>query len=116
MIFFGILSEIVVFAGKLFANIAGLAEGKTTFLLTSNRERKRDNITNSLALAVDGEVVKQSSNICVLGVTFSKDLTWSSHLHGSPDMANKGLIKSLSGILGVVSNMKKPSEMEVAPL
>ena len=30
---FGILSEIVVFAGKLFANIAGLAEGKTTLVV-----------------------------------------------------------------------------------
>ena len=30
---FGILSEIVVFAGKLFANIAGLSEGKTTLVI-----------------------------------------------------------------------------------
>ena len=30
---FGILSEIVVFAGKLFANIAGLSEGKTTLVV-----------------------------------------------------------------------------------
>ena len=95
----------------LHSNKLALAEGKTTLILTSNRERKRDNITNSLALAVDGEVVKQSSNICVLGVTFSKDLTWSSHLQGSSDTANKGLIKSLSSILGVVSNMKNcPAE------
>jgi hypothetical protein len=27
------LSEIVVFAGKLFANIAGLSEGKTTLVI-----------------------------------------------------------------------------------
>ena len=30
---FGILSEIVVFAGKLFANIAGLSEGKSTLVV-----------------------------------------------------------------------------------
>ena len=95
----------------LHSNKLALAEDKTTFLLTNNRERKRDNLTDCLALVVDGEVIKQSPTICVLGITFSRDLTWTAHLHGSSDPANKGLIKSLSNIIGVVANMKNcPAE------
>jgi hypothetical protein len=91
----------------LHANKLCLAEGKSTLILTSNKERRRDHLTESLALTMDGEIIKQSSHIKVLGCIFSRDLTWSAHLHGTQDKeSEKGLIRSLSNILGAVSSMQ----------
>ena len=81
-----------------------LAEGKTTFLLTCNKERKRDALTESLGLVMDGVAIKQSSVIRILGVLFNRDLTWTNHIHGVPeDPTETGLLQALSNTLGAVS-------------
>ena len=90
----------------LHANSLCLADGKTTFILTCNKERKRDALTESLGLVMDGHAIKQSKTIRVLGVLFNRDLTWSSHLHGNPDdPTEKGLLKALSGSLAAVARL-----------
>ena len=88
------------------ANQICLAEDKTTLMLSSNKERKRDELTKNLAVTMDGKIIRQSSVIKVLGVLFSEDLTFSSHIHGDGG-DEKGLISSLSGILGSMKRFSK---------
>ena len=91
----------------LCANELALAETKTTLLLATNKEKQRDVITNSLGLVMGGKAIKQSNSIVLLGVTLHKDLTFGAHIHGVNDEpADKGLLKKLSGLLGVVSRIQ----------
>ena len=87
------------------ANQICLAEDKTTLLLTSNKEKKRDELIKSLAISMDGKIIKQSRVIKVLGVLLREDLTFSSHIHGDGD--HKGLIQSLRGTLGCMRRFSK---------
>ena len=87
------------------ANLICLAEDKTTLLLSTNKEKKRDELTRSLAITMDGKTIKQSRVIKVLGVLFSENLTFTEHIHGYGD--EKGLISSLSGILGSMRRFTK---------
>ena len=91
----------------LHSNKLCLADGKSTLLLATNKEKHRDDQTENLTITLDGDTIKQSPHIKVLGCIFSKNLSWSEHLHGpKDDPSEKGLIRSLSNILGVVSSMQ----------
>ena len=54
---------------------------------------------------MDGRIIKQSKTIKVLGILFNEDLTFLTHIHGDGD--EKGLISSLSGILGCMKRFTK---------
>ena len=87
------------------ANLICLAEDKTTLILCSNKEKKRDELTKNLAITMDGRIIKQSKVIKVLGILFNEDLTFSTHIHG--DGEEKGLIRALSAILGCMKRFTK---------
>ena len=98
-------------AGKitqwLINNKLMLAKDKTQFMLATNKEKKRSAAVEDITIVVAGQRVRQSSEMKLLGVVFSKDLTFSSHLHGTQgDNPEKGLIKSLSSILGIIRSIK----------
>ena len=84
-----------------------IAKDKTQFMLTTNKEKKRSEAVEDISIEVAGQRVQQSSDLKLLGIVFNKHLTFSSHLHGTQgDNPEKGLIKSLASILGIIRSIK----------
>ena len=73
----------------------------------TNKEKKRSTAVEDISIVVAGQQVQQSAELKLLGIWFNKHLTFSTHLHGSSgENPEKGLLKSLSSILGIIRSIK----------
>ena len=91
----------------LISNRLCIAKDKTSFMLATNREKPRTQEVEMITIKVAGQIVKQCQHLKLLGIIFQRDLTFSCHLHGTQgENPEKGLIKSLSQIIGLIRSMK----------
>ena len=83
-----------------------LSPEKTELMLAASRGKVRNEATENLRIKVGELRIKQSLYTRLLGVTFSRDLTFNLHLHGTKDEKEKGPIKELSNIIWALFKLR----------
>ena len=75
-------------------------------MLAASKGKIRNEETEDLKIKVGELRIGQSPYTRLLGVTFSRDLTFNSHLHGTHDKEEKGLIKELSSRIWALDTLR----------
>ena len=83
-----------------------LSPEKTEFMLAASKGKIRNEEIENLKIKVGELRIRQSLYTKLLGVTFSRDLTFNLHLHGTHDKEEKGLIKELSNRIWALDTLR----------